>query len=492
MFSSLLLSSDDSVIADRMTRLQDSLRALSLSTREEYQAAVYSLVNRVLNLGDNMQSLVQVAPRPAIVGDLTQNLTLLNQDAGDIAAEMLRVEDNAAALYNLAATSQNSLRQLIRTAIYASNPKLFVEAFIDDSALAASYTTTLDYNAGLATLPLGVETQVTPTIAIGLGSVGTAGTPVSNLSAGTVGSSLQWNGTVLELVLSFSGPTIINRLALALDEYEGLEITELTSSPDGLSTDDVLKDLGVSSIIMDATSGKYSGDVILDFPPRYVTQMKIVIESRAGQAAFGIRSLSLFNRTYQISGTFTTQPITLSTGNALFSIDANTFDPYTSIAHQISTDGVNFNAIEPGQVSISTPFWYKALLTRNEKAFTQQQSALLLQTSNGAVNAFYTVKSQTTNTLNSGLIEQTVTLSGITGPVPFRSTPLPKTFRVQVGSTYLNPGTDYTLANNVLSFAAPQALATITFQTSSLGSAALASMKNYYTPLLYGVRFQAI
>src|ERR1035441_1873005 len=242
-----------------------------------------------------MQSLVQVAPRPAIVGDLTQNLTLLNQDAGDIAAEMLRVEDNAAALYNLAATSQNSLRQLIRTAIYASNPKLFVEAFIDDSALAASYTTTLDYNAGLATLPLGVETQVTPTIAIGLGSVGTAGTPVSNLSAGTVGSSLQWNGTVLELVLSFSGPTIINRLALALDEYEGLEITELTSSPDGLSTDDVLKDLGVSSIIMDATSGKYSGHVVLDFPPRYVTQMKIVIESRAGQATFGIRSLSLFN-----------------------------------------------------------------------------------------------------------------------------------------------------------------------------------------------------
>src|SRR5438270_163258 len=100
MFSSLLLDSNDSVIADRLSRLQDDLRALTLTTREEYQAAVYSMVNRVINLGDSMQPLAQVTSRPAVVGDLTSNLELLNQDASDIASELLRIENNAGDLYN--------------------------------------------------------------------------------------------------------------------------------------------------------------------------------------------------------------------------------------------------------------------------------------------------------------------------------------------------------------------------------------------------------
>jgi len=49
---------------------------------------VYSMVNTVLNLGDNMQTLTQIRSKPAIVGDLSQNLTLLNQDSNDIAAEI--------------------------------------------------------------------------------------------------------------------------------------------------------------------------------------------------------------------------------------------------------------------------------------------------------------------------------------------------------------------------------------------------------------------
>jgi hypothetical protein len=126
MFNSLLLDSNDSVIADRLSRLQDSLRSLTLSTREDYQAAVYSLVNTVLNLGDNMQTLIQVRSKPAIVGDLTQNLTLLNQDSNDIAAEILRIENSAGDLYNLAAASQNALRQLIRQSIYISNQQQFI------------------------------------------------------------------------------------------------------------------------------------------------------------------------------------------------------------------------------------------------------------------------------------------------------------------------------------------------------------------------------
>ena len=57
------------------------------------------MVNTVLNLGDNMQTLTQIRSKPAIVGDLSQNLTLLNQDSNDIAAEILRIENSACLLY---------------------------------------------------------------------------------------------------------------------------------------------------------------------------------------------------------------------------------------------------------------------------------------------------------------------------------------------------------------------------------------------------------
>jgi len=201
MFNSLLLDSNDSVIADRLSRLQDSLRGLTLSTREEYQAAVYSMVNTVLNLGDNMQTLTQIRSKPAIVGDLSQNLTLLNQDSNDIAAEILRIENSAGDLYNLAAASQNALRQLIRQSIYISNQQQFLAPFIDDSVLQPGYTATLDYNAGLATLPLGTQTLLSPTFSIGIGSSGSAVNAISNLSSTTVGTSFQWSGSSLEMLL---------------------------------------------------------------------------------------------------------------------------------------------------------------------------------------------------------------------------------------------------------------------------------------------------
>ena len=136
-----------------------------------------------------MQTLIQVRSKPAIVGDLTQNLTLLNQDSNDIAAEILRIGNSAGDLYNLAAASQNALRQLIRQSIYISNQQQFIAPFIDDSVLQAGYTATLDYNAGLATLPLGKQTTLSPTFAVGVASSGSAVNDISNLSSATVGTS---------------------------------------------------------------------------------------------------------------------------------------------------------------------------------------------------------------------------------------------------------------------------------------------------------------
>jgi hypothetical protein len=490
VFNSLLIDSNDSIIADRLNRLQDALSTLSFPTREQYQAAIYSMVNKVLNLGDGMQKLVQVNSRPAIVGDLTTNLTLLNQDSNDIATELLRIENNSADLYNLAAASQNALRQLIRQAIYTSNQKLYVEPFIDDDALGSGYTATLDYNAGLATLPLGTETVLTPSISIGLASVGTAVNDISNLQSTVVGTSFQWTGPSLELILAFPAPTRLNRLRIELDDYEGLEITALTSSPDGLISNDVLADMGETAIVMDAISGKCSGDVILDFPPRIVQQMRIVIAGRGNQAGFGLRSLLAYSRTYQSAGQMTSKPIYLSSTQAQFSTDEFVSAPFTTISHQVSTDGVNFVNIAPGPVEVSQPFWYRAMLGRSDSAFNQQSSSLL-PLSAGAGTP-YTIVSQTTVALNNGIVEQTIVLSDITGPVVFQDAPLPGSFRVQAGSLFLSRTSDYTLSGTALGFSTPQSLVTITYQTSALGAAALASLKNYYTPLLYEACFQAI
>lgn len=220
--------------------------------------------------------------------------------------------------------------------------------------------------------------------------------------------------------------------------------------------------------------------------------MKIVINCLAGQPSFGLQAVAAFSRTYQATGTLTTNPITLKGTSAQFSTVEQDFGPYSTITHQVSTDGVSFNVVSPGTIPTSSPFWYRALLSRSASAFNQQQSPLVPLASTGTSNQPYTLKSQNTVTLSSGIIEQTLVLANITGAVSFQNLPLPGTFRIQVGSTFLTLGQDYTLSGNTLTFSAAQALATITYQTSALGAASFAGLQNYYTPLLYEARFRAV
>jgi hypothetical protein len=451
----------------------------------------HSSIRQSCTSSDAMQPLNQVRSRPAVVGDLTQNLTSLNQDSNDIAAEMLRIEGNAGDLYNLAAASQNALRQLIRQAIYTSNQQLFVEPFISAAGLQPGYTATLDTNAGSASLPLSKQTQLTPVFTIGVNGTGTGVNAVSLLSSTTVGTSFQWLGPELELILSFASPATVNRLQIVLDTYDGLEITSLTSSPDGMVFNDVLASLNQPTLVMDATSGKCSGDVIIDFPPVIAQQMRIVISCRSGQPGFGLRSVAAFTRAYQSAATLVTNPIYLGAPQVDFSVSQLVSSPYTSITHQISADGVNFTTVKPGVLSVSSPFWYQVALGRSNSAFNQQGSSLLPILSTAAANNPFTIVSQSTVPLANGMVEQTIVLSSVTGPVVFQDAPLAASLTIQVGSLYM-AAANYTLAGSTLTFAANQSLVTITYQTSALGAAALASLKSYYSPLLFEARFQAI
>lgn len=495
MYSLLRDDPENELLRDRLGRLLGDIRTLQLSTREEYQAEVFSRVNGILALGNHMRPLLPVtAEGPATVGDVTENFARLNQDAIDIASQMQRVETSAAQLYNLAAASQNALRQQIREALYASTARRFVEAFLHGRQLATS-SVTVDFNAGVAMLPLVNEAVVTPTMTIGVNSDGTVVTGPEALSDGRIETALVFDGTRLELILTFDKPEIINRLAFELNDYQGLEVTTLTSSPDGSVFEDVLADLGVFSLLLNATTGKYSGDVIVDFPPRHATQVRLVIEDRVDVARIALRALTVSRRQYQDTGTLVTNPIYLAPSAAYrFSTTELDFDPFATIIHQISTDGVHFRSVAPGDVVVASPFWYKALLQRNPQAF-DSESVALAGTGDLRQTEHYSLRRSSTVPMGAGIMERTLVLENITGPVQLRDVPLPTTFRVQVGSTYLDPD-QYTFSGGILSFPPPAApatsipLVTVTYQTSALGAAAVAARQAFYTPLLSDVRFE--
>lgn len=493
MFTSFYPDPQNAFMQDRLARLADDVRNLDLSTREEYQAEVYSRVNAVLALGNGMTPLFPItAQGPALVGDVEANFERLNRDSADIASQILLVEDIASQLFNLAATSQNALRQQIRENILHSTNRSFLESFINTSQLA-TVNANVDANAGVATLPLTSEISVLnkATINIGVNSVGTLETSTDNLIDGKVDTALVWNGSLLELIVTFPTPQILNRLRLYMDDYEGLEISSLTCSSDGSSTTDILADLGLRSIYMNGTQSKYSGDFILDFTPRYVLSMRILIADRVGQSRIAFREIDFLSRKFASSGSIATNPILYPSGNVQFTTVQTAPTPYTSITHQISYNGVTYVSINPKDLITlnQVPFWYRAVLERSVGAFSDPASPVASISSDPLQNAAYALGTSQSTPLGANLIERQLLFTSVNGPVPLREVPLTGTLQVQSGSILLTPA-DYSFADGILSFVIPWTNLTVTYQTSALASAALSTLVDYYTPLLYQVQFQ--
>ncbi len=380
MFTSFTDTSD-CLLVNRLGRIMPALQALTLSTREDYIAQLTSMVNRVLNQDYQMQELVTItAQTPGVVGDPTTNLEQLNEDCGDIADEIGRLENNASVLYNLAAAVQNALRQQIREGIYASTSTSFIESFINQNQIKSS-TATIDFVAGRVMGALITETVLTPTLAVGQNSVGSTSGSIGSILSAPDSNLFTWNGELLELIVTFPTPTTVNRLTVTPDDYRGYEITSFTTSPDGSLFTDVLADLNVGSIIMNAAGGKYSGTTVVDFPPRSVSSARIVLENRVDGIAIPLRSLTMTQRSYQPSASITSNCQTSPTGRVVFEADASAVSPYVSITYQISTDGVNFTTIKPGIVTLPAKWWYRALLNRSTSAFTNNSQPLIPTTS---------------------------------------------------------------------------------------------------------------
>jgi hypothetical protein len=494
MFSNVFTEPDNGILRDRLSRLIEGLRLLELPTREDYLAEVYSRVNSIIAIDGEMQPLTSPIPNgPAIVGDVTVNCTRLNEDALDLSNETSRLEDSLSRVYNLAAATQNTLRQQIRELLLSPNSKIYRENFLNKNNISST-TATIDFNAGACMMSLQSEVDIVSTIVISPNSVGSSSDDLSNLTDNNPETIFTWDGTVLELILSFGSVQILNRLTIELDIHDGIELTAFTTSPDGILTEDVLQDLGKSLIVLDATSGKYSGDVIIDFPPRHCSNLKIRLEDRVGDSTLPIRGLAVKSRKYGQSAQITSNPISLPINNVRLVVDQLVPKDLCNITHQLSYDGVQFQAITPNVITniATAPYWYRAVLEKSNSAFTQAQDPLVNTGLDPKFSANYTIASSNSLPLGNGIMERIITFNNVTGPITFRDSPLGGTIQVQQGAVILSQGPDYTFASQILSFPTPPGTIIVSYQTSIRGAASIKERFDYYTPILYEARFERV
>lgn len=488
------------IILNRLARLQNVLRSFVAFTQVDYQAEVYSTVNQVLNLGNNMTPPFNFAKEsPALIGDLTTNLDNLNNDGQDIAAEITAIENQIAQFYNLSAGVQNTLRQSIREQIYRSISTEYIEDFVNANQMQTGFSGAFDFNAGLSTTALTSDTVITPSQVI-TGPSSISSTPTANASydpmqllnpTNSVTNVVTWNGNQLELQLFFSTPTPVNRLIIHQDNYEGLEITSLTSSPDGIFFDQIDAELFPSDLTLNAASGKFSGDAIIDFNPRTMSVLKIVINDLIGQGFIALRGIETHQRVYAASGQFTSNPINTPTGSVTFASKQRIFNQLTLITHQLSYDGVHFQVIQPGQeiALTSSPFWYRAQLDRIADAFSSAASPIAENNNGPDTSPNYVLGTITTTNLNTGVLQRNIVFTTVTGSIAFNEVPVPGTLAVYFGSTLQAPSA-YTFINNVLTLnSLPQSNVTVRYQTSTFGTAGLATLQNYFTPYLFEATF---
>jgi hypothetical protein len=504
MYSDITQSDGNELVASRLARLKPELRDLDFSTKTEMQAEVVGRLNKILSLGNQVSPLIRAgADGPAVVGDLTENLALLNQDAQGIVKVLEALEQDAAKLFNLTAAAQNTLRQQVREQVFCTTRKKYEEHFINATNLDGLSTASYDFGVGMATLPFVGEQQIPPSqIEIGVSSVGNLVTSLASLTDGLEETSLDWNGAQLELVFSFAKPTILNRLKISLDDYQGLNLDMLASSPDGVLREDILSELSFDSRSLDGSSNKFSGDVVLDFNPRHVKQMRIVFSDRVGSSHINLRGVSFWARRYSATGVVQSKVIQFpALGFVTFSASGDEAGQLTSITHQISFDGVQYAAIVPQQkIDLGgLKCWYRASLSRMEANFESMSVPLDKPGQDPSLSPAYTVNNVQTVDLGNSILERTINLDLMAPPTPsletrnitLHETPLPGTFTIYQGQTLLG-NESYVLRGNIIQFTGDEERPgmTITYQTSAYANAGLVARRDFYTPRLYEIGFE--
>lgn len=504
MFRDILDSSSDEMVRFRLDLLKARARALSFPTKTEAQAEVASSINRILALGNRMSPLIRAgAAGPAVVEDVATNLELLNQDAQGIVSFLNTLEQDAAKLFNLSAASQTTLRQRVREQVFASTRRMRREAFINDAGLdLKSSSASYDFGVGSATLPFIGQSKVAPSrIEVGVLSDGRLETALETLLDSAEDTALDWRGPQLELVFTFSQPTIINRISISLDDYQGLVLESLTSSPDGVLREDLLAEMPVSARSLDGSSNKFSGDVTLDFDPRHSKQVRLIVSDRAGVALIRLREISFWARRYSSTAIAQAKPVLFpELGVYIFRASDRTAPPLTSVSHQVSFDGVQYRAIASGEeIDLGgKKGWYRAVLSRADSSFATLASPVDKPGQDPSLSQAYRINNTGTLDLSNGVIERTLNVDlrapaviGQARTIRLRETPIPGTFSVFQGLTLLG-NESYERNGMAITFSGDEERAglVIRYQTSAYANAGLALRREHYTPRVDEISFE--
>jgi hypothetical protein len=331
-----------------------------------------------------------------------------------------------------------------------------------------------------------------------------AGSSFVNLSDGEEHTAFEWLApavpasggappAALELVFSFTGSPMLNRIVISLDDYQGLTLTDLSSSPDGAVRDDILAGLRDEEKFLCGASSKYSGDVILDFAPRAASRLRLRVEDATGQGRIALRGVDFFSRRYSPTGTVNSRAIPLAAGNYEFRSVESVDPEFGSISHQISPDGVHFTAVEPGgQFSTPGPTWYRATLARNDAAFCNPDTASgatplaagRLSGQDPDVRSNYTLAGSSATVLGqSGLVQRSIDLTHASGSIKLAETPLPGTLQVYFGLS-LAPGRSWAFNNGAVVLTESRPAVRLRYQISAVGAVDLAARKPFYSPVL--------
>jgi hypothetical protein len=483
----------NSLLQDRLNRAITTLRGLSFPTREEYQAAVYSVINQIINNGYGMSKLPLInAYTPAKIGDYEDPLTVLNNDGIDSINELNRVENLLSQYYNSTVASENTLRQVIRDSMNSSSQTRFYEGFINSSHINSNSTGAIDVNAANYSAAISSTTVLSPTIAIGPASVGSIGLgTLSQLSSTNPLTYFSWLGSTLELIFTFPTPTPLNRIYIKQYNYGDLGITNLVSTPDGTYTQDILAELGVSVLLCDITSNKSSGESNIDFSPKSCGTLTMTIKDQTGLGVINLDWVQLIQRKFNSSAVLNSTQIMAPLGAVLFSAESIIEAPYTTISHQVSFDGTSYQGLTPGD-SIVIPgssYWYRGILTTNTSLISSS-GASLTSISSISPSTNYSLSSMNSTALGNNLVEKTLVFNNINGPILILDPIILDTLYVQQGASILS-SSHYTLSSGTLTLDSTYSNVTIAYQTNA-SSNSITSLLNYFSPILVSYLFEEI
>lgn len=164
---------------------------------------------------------------------------------------------------------------------------------------------------------------------------------------------------------------------------------------------------------LDGSSNKFSGDVVIDFDPRHVKQMRLVIADRVGDARISLRSLSFYARQYATVGLLTSKRIdSLDLGFVNFNTVQRVAEELTSLTHQISYDGVHYTSVTPGtQFDLGgKPFWYRSYLERLDSNFDLKAAPVAVPGQDPDAATYYKVKNVLAVDVGNNILERSISL----------------------------------------------------------------------------------